>query len=207
MGHHHRPLRERKDTMAVFSVLRPSLQRNMRAATLIITRNSPHEFLVAKNAQKAVSRKVGMFEVSRKMQVMPAKYYANVFYDQAHFFLFLGLAPVLFTVFCANLFVGPAELKDIPEGYEPKEHEYVQGPIQRFFAKYIVVPYHEQYEKNLSVIYDEQKRVEFWQLERKVQQLQNARNDYKGWYFMPGSLDAIKYSETSKVKHESRDLS
>lgn len=176
--------------MAVFSVLRPSLQRNMRAATLIFVRSSP--FLKVKNTQKAVSRNVGMLDVNRKMLVMPAKYIYNVLYDQFIFFTLLGVIPVVLTVFCANIFVGPAELKDIPEGYEPKEYEYYKGPIQRFLAKYFHTSYQETYEKSLHVVYHEQDKAEFRELERKVKKLQDKRNDYKGWYFIPGDLQRME---------------
>lgn len=36
----------------------------------------------------------------------------------------LGAVPCLLLVFFVNLFVGPAELTDIPEEYEPRYWEY-----------------------------------------------------------------------------------
>lgn len=49
--------------------------------------------------------------------------YITAKYNQ-HFYIMLGLVPSLLLIFFVNLFIGPAELTDIPEDYEPRHWEY-----------------------------------------------------------------------------------
>lgn len=44
--------------------------------------------------------------------------------DLCHFYFLVGAIPLGIITFCTNVFVGPATLKPIPEGYEPKYWEY-----------------------------------------------------------------------------------
>lgn len=54
-----------------------------------------------------------------------------------HFYLMIGLIPVGAIIFYTNVFIGPAQLTPIPQGYEPKHWEYHRHPITRFIARYI----------------------------------------------------------------------
>lgn len=62
----------------------------------------------------------------RLMALTPSRHSWHVFKDQLHFFVLLGVIPVLILVFCVNVFVGPAQLEPIPEGYHPEPWEYYQ---------------------------------------------------------------------------------
>lgn len=73
--------------------------------------------------------------------IRPSRYQWNKFKDLLHFFVMLGVIPASIVVFCTNVFVGPAKLAPIPEGYVPKHWEYhrVSGtfmnlPISLAFA-------------------------------------------------------------------------
>ncbi|CAH8641482.1 unnamed protein product [Heterobilharzia americana] len=70
--------------------------------------------------------------------------------DQMHFYLMLGLVPVLLLAFLVNVFVGPAELTDIPEDYEPRHWEYHKHPITRFIAKYLHMHPQKVYETTVG---------------------------------------------------------
>lgn len=59
------------------------------------------------------------------------------FKDMFHYYLMVGLIPVGAIIFYTNVFIGPAQLTPIPEGYEPKHWEYHRHPITRFIARYI----------------------------------------------------------------------
>ncbi|CAH8662648.1 unnamed protein product [Heterobilharzia americana] len=85
-----------------------------------------------------------------------------------HFYLMLGLVPVLLLAFLVNVFVGPAELTDIPEDYEPRHWEY-----------------HKVYETTVGC-YEEiraAKKAKEEQIWFRKSQLEYG--DYRGWYFVP----------------------
>ena len=44
--------------------------------------------------------------------------------DLFHFYFLIGAIPLSIVAFLANVFVGPATLTEIPEGYVPKYWEY-----------------------------------------------------------------------------------
>merc|ERR1711973_84643 len=55
--------------------------------------------------------------------------------DDAMFHATLTAIPLaLVTLYC-NMFIGPAKLQPIPEGYEPRDEEYEWIPITRFFVR------------------------------------------------------------------------
>lgn len=41
-----------------------------------------------------------------------------------HFYIMLGAIPAALVITYINLFIGPARLAEIPEGYVPEAHEY-----------------------------------------------------------------------------------
>jgi NADH dehydrogenase (ubiquinone) 1 beta subcomplex subunit 5 len=54
------------------------------------------------------------------------------------------------------LFVGPATLTEIPDGYEPRYYEYHKNPIKRFLAQYFFDIPEKAYEEHLNFLYREQ---------------------------------------------------
>lgn len=67
----------------------------------------------------------------RLMPLTPSRWQWHKFKDMAHYYFMIGLIPVGLVVFCANVFIGPAKLAEIPEGYEPKHWEYHRVGISR----------------------------------------------------------------------------
>lgn len=59
------------------------------------------------------------------------------FKDMFHYYAMVGLIPAGLIIFYANVFIGPAQLEPIPDGYNPKHWEYHRHPITRFIARYI----------------------------------------------------------------------
>lgn len=46
------------------------------------------------------------------------------FKDLMHYYIMIGVIPMACVIFFSNVFIGPAQLAEIPEGYTPKHWEY-----------------------------------------------------------------------------------
>nr|CAG4643557.1 EOG090X0FIE [Ilyocryptus agilis] len=126
--------------------------------------------------------------------------------DPIHYYFLIGLIPTFCIVFYANVFVGQATLTDIPEGYEPRHYEYYKHPIRRFLARYCVQSFDERYEISLHAIYVNCMRDRLRALERKVQRLEHARGDAKGWFYRP-DVDHLPELEHKKAGERSDGFS
>lgn len=62
----------------------------------------------------------------RVMHIQPSRFQWHKMKDYFHFYFLLGAIPVGIGITLANVFIGPATLEEIPEGYIPKEWEYHQ---------------------------------------------------------------------------------
>lgn len=60
----------------------------------------------------------------RVLPLQPSRWQWNKFKDLLHFYIAIGVIPLGLIVLFTNIFVGPATLSEIPEGYEPKYWEY-----------------------------------------------------------------------------------
>ncbi|TPP67221.1 NADH dehydrogenase [ubiquinone] 1 beta subcomplex subunit 5 mitochondrial [Fasciola gigantica] len=121
------------------------------------------------------------------MVVKSSEFMNKKIFDSLHFFVMLGAVPCLMLVFFVNVFVGPAELADIPEGHEPRYWEYHRHPITRFIAKHILQHPQKVYEVALGQIADKQEQLELVEEERWFRRSQRIHGDYRGWYFIPSS--------------------
>lgn len=110
------------------------------------------------------------------MKIRPSRWSWNRFKDMLHFYFLLGIIPLTVFTTCVNIFVGPARLVDIPEGYVPEEHEYyqvaprweswswfwsnvdlpVQHPVTRWISRNIVRSYQMEYEMYCQHVFEEE---------------------------------------------------
>lgn len=58
------------------------------------------------------------------MDVQPSRFQWLKFKDLLHFYFMVGVIPCAALLMYVNTFIGPAQLTEIPEGYEPKHWEY-----------------------------------------------------------------------------------
>lgn len=64
-----------------------------------------------------------------KFVIQPSRWQYEKFKDLLHFYLLVGAIPFGLISLYANVFIGPAQLAPIPEGYVPQEHEYYRVSI------------------------------------------------------------------------------
>lgn len=60
----------------------------------------------------------------RLMPMQPTRFQWHKFKDLFHYYIMVGAIPLTALIFYTNVFIGPATLTEIPEGYEPKHWEY-----------------------------------------------------------------------------------
>ncbi|XP_029050624.1 NADH dehydrogenase [ubiquinone] 1 beta subcomplex subunit 5, mitochondrial [Osmia bicornis bicornis] len=88
----------------------------------------------------------------RTMPIVASRWQWHKTKDWIHFYFFVGAIPVALIIFYANVFIGPATLEEIPEGYTPQRWEYYRSPITRFLARYVFPNPQQEYEKYLAYL-------------------------------------------------------
>ncbi|EDW41222.1 NADH dehydrogenase [ubiquinone] 1 beta subcomplex subunit 5, mitochondrial [Drosophila sechellia] len=148
-----------------------------------------------RNALQQQLRRMGGDHGHHQMIIKPSRFQWDKFKDLIHFYVMLGVIPVTALVLYANIFVGPAQLAEIPEGYEPKHWEYEKHPITRFISRYILNSEQQNYEKSLHYLYEENEKAQIRLLEDEVRRKMSERNDYQAYYYRPS---VAKYHRISK---------
>ncbi|CAH8651253.1 unnamed protein product [Schistosoma intercalatum] len=138
----------------------------------------------------------------RKMPKRVSDFMSRVFFDSVHFYIMLGLVPSLLLIFFVNLFIGPAELTDIPEDYEPRHWEYHKHPITRFIAKYMCEHPQKLYESSLAELDEVRYTKELVDEERWFRKSQLEKGDFRAWYFVPVNPTGINRSFERLMKDQ-----
>lgn len=60
----------------------------------------------------------------RTMEITASRWQWHKTKDWMHFYFFVGAIPAGLIIFFTNVFIGPAQLEPIPDGYIPKQWEY-----------------------------------------------------------------------------------
>lgn len=120
----------------------------------------------------------------RTMPIVPSTFMRRKFYDSVGFYFFLTAIPLSIMTFLVNIYVGPAELTEIPEDYEPKHWEYfrvydsflskwfkfeaaiiwasfTQHPVSRFLARYVYPNPQQEYEKAMHMYAEEGEKIKW----------------------------------------------
>lgn len=119
----------------------------------------------------------------RLFVIKPSNFQWHRTKDYFHFYFLLGAIPVVITITLINVFIGPATLEPIPEGYVPKEWEYLQHPIKRFLQRYFFPSQQQEYEKYLHFMYHENQLRKVRLLQQQVDMAMGTHHDYRGPYF------------------------
>jgi len=126
--------------------------------------------------------KQGGDHINKSLNVTASRFQWQLFKDHLHFYIFLGVIPLSALVFYANVFIGPATLREIPEGYVPKQWEYFQNPVKRWFARYWIDNMQMHYERNMHYIVLLQEKRRMRKMAWKVDRLMKERADYPNYY-------------------------
>ncbi|XP_030386411.1 NADH dehydrogenase [ubiquinone] 1 beta subcomplex subunit 5, mitochondrial [Scaptodrosophila lebanonensis] len=148
-----------------------------------------------RNALQQQLRRMGGDHGHHHMTIKPSRFQWDKFKDLMHFYVMLGVIPITALVVLTNIFVGPAQLAEIPEGYEPKHWEYERHPISRFIARYMFSSQQQDYEKALHFMYEENEKAQIRKLEEEIRRKMSERNDYQAYYYRP---IMAKYHRISK---------
>jgi len=99
----------------------------------------------------------------------------------------LGIIPAGLLILSANLFVGPAKLAEIPEGYTPQHWEYYSHPITRFIAKHWTKSYQQEYEMMIQFLYEEEYKQKLRLAEKRVKKMIAEKQDFEAYYYEPAT--------------------
>jgi len=129
----------------------------------------------------------------------PSRWLYDKFKDDVHFYILLGAIPVGIFIVSMNVFIGPAKLEVIPEGYKPQEWEYYRNPTVRFLVKHFKRGHQQDYETTLHNIWEAEKIAEMRALKKEVRRQMQIHGDYKGWYHRQ---DVASYARRARVGQE-----
>jgi len=124
----------------------------------------------------------------RTLEFVPTNFEWRKFKDHLHFYVMLGVLPIVAIISAANLFIGPGELVDIPDDYEPKHWEYYKSPISQFIARHFTDSPEKIYERHMHFLAVEKDKILMRKLEKKIDLLVGEgahRSDSKRWYYLP----------------------
>jgi len=124
----------------------------------------------------------------KTLEFVPTNFEWRKFKDHLHFYVMLGVLPIVAIISAANLLVGPGELIDVPDDYEPKHWEYYKSPVSQFIARHFTDSPEKIYERHMHFLAVEKDKILMRKLEKKIDLLVGEgahRSDSKRWYYLP----------------------
>ncbi|XP_018410397.1 PREDICTED: NADH dehydrogenase [ubiquinone] 1 beta subcomplex subunit 5, mitochondrial [Nanorana parkeri] len=129
--------------------------------------------------------------------ITASTYHDTKFKSYLTFYVLLGLIPATIGILLINIFIGPAELAEIPEGYTPEHWEYYRHPITRFLSRNVFHPVDESYEKGMAIIYKENEKRLLRLYEDTARAAMRKRGDGPWYYYETLDKNLIDHEHKS----------
>lgn len=137
-----------------------------------------------KNAVQTLQKRE-MGHGPKLFRIEPTRWQWNKCKDMLHFYTAIGVIPLSILTFVVYVYVGPAQLTEIPEGYVPKHWEYYRNPITRFIMKHFNESHQECYERTMHMMYEETRKAKILELQDRILELMKNRQDHAEFYHVP----------------------
>ncbi|XP_077204440.1 NADH dehydrogenase [ubiquinone] 1 beta subcomplex subunit 5, mitochondrial [Paroedura picta] len=129
--------------------------------------------------------------------IKSTEFYDKRFLRLLRFYIMLTGIPILVFASLVNVFIGEAELAEIPEGYVPDHWEYYKHPITRWMAQYLFDPPEKEYEKVLAWLQVEGEKIDLRKKEKEVYFLMKRRGDGPWFQYDTINTNLIDYGPKS----------